>query len=640
MKKILLSLAVALTAAGASAINRLPLHSNPEISFELAPEQTTTARKAIARAAEEGTMEYEIAGDPYTALGFNGATAGSRYAAAICMSADDATLFAGNKITAISFYTGVTNGSNPQMNNIIDYNIFVTNDLQGESICTKAHKATRTAFKKNTVELDEPIVIEAGKEYYFGVNFAVKTNRDLGIVVDGISRSNNDNGGWVGVYNAGTQSYSWDNISEGYGFNCISATIQGESLPVNGAYISDYNMPAFAEINTPFSIQALVYNNASNEINNFEVTYTIGDAAPVATTVPMETPISYGQEAILTIPNITYPNTGETAVKLNITKVNGEENNVVNNGIESSIVFMKEGAGFKPHVVGEEYTSIWCGYCPMGITNMEKMVENHPDSFYLVAIHGDMGNADPMKASTFNKLLYSVPGFPYAFSNRTYSYYPNGSIDEIEQYYQLLTSSLAPYGVTAEAELNADKSAITVKTDTRFAFDTDNSSDRYQLSYVLVEDKVGPYSQSNYYSGQQGDYGGWEKKGSSVVMLFDNVGRYLDGYPGVKKSIPATITGEAANEYTRTISIPSNVSKVENMSVLVYLVDTTTGVILNAIKVNSNEIKGNTSAISEIETDNNDAPVEYFNLQGVRVANPSNGIFIRRQGTDVKKVVL
>lgn len=76
------------------------------------------------------------------------------------------------------------------------------------------------------------------------------------------------------------------------------------------------------------------------------------------------------------------------------------------------------------------------------------------------------------------------------------------------------------------------------------------------------------------------------------------------------------------------------------MSVLVYLVDTTTGVILNAIKVNSNEIKGNTSAISEIETDNNDAPVEYFNLQGVRVANPSNGIFIRRQGTDVKKVVL
>jgi len=34
-----------------------------------------------------------------------------------------------------------------------------------------------------------------------------------------------------------------------------------------------------------------------------------------------------------------------------------------------------------------------------------------------------------------------------------------------------------------------------------------------------------------------------------------------------------------------------------------------------------------------------DAPVEYFDLQGRRVQNPSNGIFIRRQGTHVEKVV-
>lgn len=37
---------------------------------------------------------------------------------------------------------------------------------------------------------------------------------------------------------------------------------------------------------------------------------------------------------------------------------------------------------------------------------------------------------------------------------------------------------------------------------------------------------------------------------------------------------------------------------------------------------------------------NSDAPVEYFNLQGMRVLNPTTGIYIRRQGTDVRKVVL
>ena len=46
-----------------------------------------------------------------------------------------------------------------------------------------------------------------------------------------------------------------------------------------------------------------------------------------------------------------------------------------------------------------------------------------------------------------------------------------------------------------------------------------------------------------------------------------------------------------------------------------------------------------TSGVGAIEADEN-APVEYFNLQGVRVENPSNGIFIRRQGSEVTKVAV
>ncbi len=46
-----------------------------------------------------------------------------------------------------------------------------------------------------------------------------------------------------------------------------------------------------------------------------------------------------------------------------------------------------------------------------------------------------------------------------------------------------------------------------------------------------------------------------------------------------------------------------------------------------------------TNGIADIVADEN-APVEYFNLQGIRVANPENGVFIRRQGSSVSKVVL
>lgn len=43
------------------------------------------------------------------------------------------------------------------------------------------------------------------------------------------------------------------------------------------------------------------------------------------------------------------------------------------------------------------------------------------------------------------------------------------------------------------------------------------------------------------------------------------------------------------------------------------------------------------SGVANIAVDEN-APVEYFNLQGVRVANPENGLYIRRQGANASKV--
>ena len=45
----------------------------------------------------------------------------------------------------------------------------------------------------------------------------------------------------------------------------------------------------------------------------------------------------------------------------------------------------------------------------------------------------------------------------------------------------------------------------------------------------------------------------------------------------------------------------------------------------------------NTSAVEGIEMEDANAPVEYYNLQGVKVANPSNGIFIKVQGNKATK---
>ncbi|WP_286332860.1 hypothetical protein [Duncaniella freteri] len=46
------------------------------------------------------------------------------------------------------------------------------------------------------------------------------------------------------------------------------------------------------------------------------------------------------------------------------------------------------------------------------------------------------------------------------------------------------------------------------------------------------------------------------------------------------------------------------------------------------------------TAIENINIDTNDGPCEYFNLQGIKIDNPTNGLFIRRQGNKVTKVVI
>ncbi len=46
------------------------------------------------------------------------------------------------------------------------------------------------------------------------------------------------------------------------------------------------------------------------------------------------------------------------------------------------------------------------------------------------------------------------------------------------------------------------------------------------------------------------------------------------------------------------------------------------------------------SGVENVSTDDENAPVEFYNLQGVRVNNPENGIYIRRQGSKVTKVII
>ena len=95
-----------------------------------------------------------------------------------------------------------------------------------------------------------------------------------------------------------------------------------------------------------------------------------------------------------------------------------------------------------------------------------------------------------------------------------------------------------------------------------------------------------------------------------------------------------TITAEVgSDEYGTTLSLPMWTLVTEDDIALTYATKNTVISLMY-------DIDDANSAIDNIVADDANAPVEYFNLQGVKVQNPENGLYIKRQGKTVEKVVI
>ena len=112
---------------------------------------------------------------------------------------------------------------------------------------------------------------------------------------------------------------------------------------------------------------------------------------------------------------------------------------------------------------------------------------------------------------------------------------------------------------------------------------------------------------------------------------------YLDGFQIVDRgsnkvvaTIPATLSDNTAGNITAL-----NVQKISDNKAYIYHFHPKKFVTRYTFTVSENL----TTAIETVDVDAN-APVEYYNLQGVKVENPSNGIFIKKQGSRTSKVVL
>jgi hypothetical protein len=209
-------------------------------------------------------------------------------------------------------------------------------------------------------------------------------------------------------------------------------------------------------------------------------------------------------------------------------------------------------------------------------------------------------------------LLWSISGgLPKAIMNRKHEIDPNETA--LENYYQSeINKARARILMTATWEDSAQTKVI-VQTTTRFAQDMQGG---FRIAYAVTENGVGPYVQTNAYSGAGYQMGGFENEGSYVSMLHDHVARSISNLVGEPGSVPENPKGRTDYEYTYTLTLPDNLQNKENIEIIVMLISEVTGEIENADVKKFSEVQAEgTTAIHQAPTLAT-TPELYYDLHG------------------------
>lgn len=650
MKKTLLTLLACAITLGAWAMQKAPrmLATSPGTPFgTVVPFTPADTRVPMAKRAADQTlsMSYTPAYDPYQAIGLPNQQTGMQVAQAFQFTRALTNEFAGNKLTGIFFYTGINTGVSTQdsyVNTIKKATIFLAYDLQNfKPFYTQTVDLPDAGGTLVSFQFDTPYEIEANKPLYIGYYYYLSSAKDASVVIDYVNHGNDVTGCWLGTRPANAEpdtKWSFDNKADIYGFLCLGTVISGDKLPTDKVSLDECDMQPSVYENDPFDFYFLFTNNAANDINSIDCEVTVGTAPAETVHFDLDQPLGYSKSAVATLSGLTCatPDVNRVPVTVTITKVNGNPNKDNNKTISGAIQVLPTGKGYQRNVVIEEFTGTWCGYCPQGIVTMEALREKYTDGSVIpVAVHYD----DPMAVDSYFPITQAYSsGFPSAVLNRstmTYIYPTDDCVEDIE----LFKTYPAPAKVTATAMFNEKKNGVIFNTKSEFSYDNDKASEDYILAFAVTEDNVGPYEQNSNYSGSS--LPGWGDKPAKVETIYNDVARQINSARGLLGTIPESVVAGQEYEYTYELKFTAD-SKIDhwiNLNAIVYLLNRKTGIVENACMVKAGDLAAIENVFTDADADA-DAPVEYYNLQGIRVSEPAAGIYIRRQGSTAKVVAI
>lgn len=297
-------------------------------------------------------------------------------------------------------------------------------------------------------------------------------------------------------------------------------------------------------------------------------------------------------------------------------------------------------------VVLEEMTGITCPNCPQGIIAIEACERQYKDQFIPVSIHSYDGDDLGAQFRPYTSFL-GLSGAPSARINRivpnaansgifapmcrigsTY-YYDNA---EMELWYNIVAAELdklATCDVNVSAHYTSDQQQIKVNADVKYALDTEQ-----QLSVFLLvlEDGIESYQENNFCQTESEALGEWGLGGNfgdyyAFPVIHNDVVRAAVGqtFAGTIGLLPQQF--EASKVYTAELgaNTPDAIDNKDNVNVVVMLIDTQSGEIVNAAKAHVTPDTGIADIVSDVNA--NDA---VYSISGMRInGSLPAGIYIK-----------
>ncbi len=556
---------------------------------------------------------------------------------AMRLDPDITAQFDGCRITAVDIVNGLF-----QNQDSAPFTLFFTNDLNQEAFYTTQSEmdiSSPRKFKEHT--LPEPVVIKKGTPLYVGITIFVKGSdysstdpkQNLALCRDNVTGTDYPGGfsalSSVTDHNA-PHELTWEDEGRSFGQYGIRLHIESNNFPRRVIQLTDLSIPHYMSPNTNYQCKIKFLNLGTDVIEHFDAEYGFGDNKKTERFYCIEPGLGFYQR------DHTFFYTGPEEASFNqkltfrITALNGEPYDNPDAVIEASTRAFAPSEGYGRNVVVEEGSGQGCGWCVGGIVSMKHAYDKYPD-----------GTLIPISALSYYGTLITGKSYQHIWEEY-FTHIPSNLIDRDMISYGIRSGS----GIEYDYEQERTIPAIVKVTDLRISpqgakarvssaveFAFDETTTDYRMAYVITEDNVGPHWQANSYSGMDIDMDGWEKLPSHVEdVYFDFVAREITAFHGHEGSIPADIKAGESYSFATDIDM-SLVRDLDKCRLIAMVINGKNDHIENALMVKLNDVSAIDTPYVDT-TGTTDLPVEYFRLDGVRVAQPAApGIYIDRKST-------